>query len=1162
MRKLILILPALACYLFIHAQNKINSYEYWFDNNYAQKVQTNISSVSAFTLNQNIAAASLSNGLHTYNVRFRDDSLRYSAVTSQFFIKLPASVFANKQVTAYEYWFDDNYANKVSLFVGPESSYQLNTNLNIASLSNGLRSFKIRFKDDSGLWSAVTSQFIVKLPASFAPGKQIVEYEYWFDNNHAGRITEAITAESSYQLVTYFNTSSLSNGLHNINIRFKDNAGLWSPAVSQFIIKLPPSVSANKQIVAYEYWFDKAYEQKILQTVALQNQFQITTDIATSMLSNGLHNVNIRFKDNSGLWSSTVSQFIIKLPPSVSANKQIVEYEYWFDIDYVQKISQQVSRQSLLQLDTGLNTASINPGLHSFKIRFKDNSGLWSSTISQFVYKRSNATSDTNMITDYRYWFDMNDSTMVNVNLRFPTNPYLLVTKINTTALDTGFHSVQFQFKDTNGLWSLPTIDTFYQVGEPSLVSIFPNSGGNTGDVTVNITGNGFFPGTSVKLTRAGYADIIVSDSLTLIDKFGINIRGTFDLHSVDTGYWNVVVTIPNDTVMSLVNGFRVDSGVIIKPIVSIIGFNSIRLNQWQTYTVVCSNPGNVDAKGVPLWLAVPHDAQVEFDFKFYPLRDSLINFDTIPKFVTVDTVQFQPFNADVYPFFVPNIEANNMVAVSFKMKVTSGANYMIKSWANPPAYGNGSFLKYAVGDCWEGVIGTVVDIIPGGGCIYGLLDLGFSPYFDLYHNGLEYFDNKYLGSLAWNFTQTTLDCAIPGATGTAKTAMELISKGMTIAEFPYGACLDNLNSVSLNEINVNTVNSFDPNEKLGPIGFGESNYFNANVPYPYVIHFENVDSATASAQTVAIRDTIDQNVFDVNTIELGFIKIGDSVFQIQAGRKSLDDYLDLRPKQNIILKATAGYNDTTGVLSWEFIALDPLTYEQVLDPSIGFLPPNVTAPEGEGSVFYTIRLKDSLAYNTSISNKACIYFDNNPAICTNNWINTVDNIKPESKIDSLASPIRGLYFTVNWAGSDTGAGIKNYSVFYSVNGGEYKVWLANTSATSAEFTGIIDSVYGFYSVALDSAGNIERSPQLPDAITVLRSDFTWRGTISTDWRQSSNWSGGAVPGINDEVVIPANTPFIATVPPGLTVWCKSILVLPGAVIIIGENGHLKIDQE
>jgi len=48
-----------------------------------------------------------------------------------------------------------------------------------------------------------------------------------------------------------------------------------------------------------------------------------------------------------------------------------------------------------------------------------------------------------------------------------------------------------------------------------------------------------------------------------------------------------------------------------------------------------------------------------------------------------------------------------------------------------------------------------------------------------------------------------------------------------------------------------------------------------------------------------------------------------------------------------------------------------------------GFLPPNKAAPEGDGSVFYTMSPKQGLPIGTEIRAKATIVFDVNPAIDT-----------------------------------------------------------------------------------------------------------------------------------------------------------------------------------
>src|SRR6185503_14559714 len=106
--------------------------------------------------------------------------------------------------------------------------------------------------------------------------------------------------------------------------------------------------------------------------------------------------------------------------------------------------------------------------------------------------------------------------------------------------------------------------------------------------------------------------------------------------------------------------------------------------------------------------------------------------------------------------------------------------------------------------------------------------------------------------------------------------------------------------------------------------------------------------------------------------------------------------------------------------------------------------------------------------------------------IGTNTWTNTIDNIKPHSRVDSLPAISLDSTFLVKWNGVDTSSGVRGYSIYYSTNGGFYKPWLLNTSDTAAMFHGRPDSTYKFFSIATDSALNVEAPPLTHDAITTV----------------------------------------------------------------------------
>ena len=284
----------------------------------------------------------------------------------------------------------------------------------------------------------------------------------------------------------------------------------------------------------------------------------------------------------------------------------------------------------------------------------------------------------------------------------------------------------------------------------------------------------------------------------------------------------------------------------------------------------------------------------------------------------------------------------------------------------------------------------------------------------------------------------------------------------------------------------LNGIGSFDPNLKTGSQGIGELAYISCKEPLLYTISFENQETATAPAQEVIVTDQLDIEKMDLTTLSLRPMTFGDKQVVPPPGRSSFAADVDLRPGQNLIVRVEASLNPNTGVLSWRFTSIDPATGNLPEDPRVGFLPPNVTPPEGDGSVLFSVMPKSGLPTGTEIRNQAEIKFDANAPILTPEWMNTLDNSKPTSQVMPLAAIQSTTDFLVEWVGTDEGAGIKNFTIFVSENDGPATVWLSNTPDTSRAFPGSNGNTYAFYSVARDQAGNVEDAPQTPDASTTV----------------------------------------------------------------------------
>ncbi len=282
------------------------------------------------------------------------------------------------------------------------------------------------------------------------------------------------------------------------------------------------------------------------------------------------------------------------------------------------------------------------------------------------------------------------------------------------------------------------------------------------------------------------------------------------------------------------------------------------------------------------------------------------------------------------------------------------------------------------------------------------------------------------------------------------------------------------------------TVGTGDPNDLIGPAGFGAPGYVPAGQALPYTIQFTNDATATAPVQVVVVTEQLSTNL-DWSTFQLGGFGFGDISVQVPTGRTSYSTQVDDRAAAGVFVDVSANLNTQTGVVTWTFTSIDPTTLDQPSNLLEGFLPPDQTQPEGEGFVSYTVQPKAGLVTGATIVASASVVFDNNPAINTTPVSNTIDAKAPTSSVAALPAVV-GAEFPVSWSGKDDtgGSGVATYDVFVSDDGGAFTEWLSDTTDTSSTFDGVVGQTYAFYSVAIDNAGNIQATPSVAQATTTV----------------------------------------------------------------------------
>ncbi len=639
----------------------------------------------------------------------------------------------------------------------------------------------------------------------------------------------------------------------------------------------------------------------------------------------------------------------------------------------------------------------------------------------------------------------------------------------------------------------------------PGVARALPAEGGNTGDVTVQVFGGGLDTNYVARI-MSGSTVIATSNFTGFAGKSSIFVR--FDLREKPVGNYELRIEKAGGPSYTVPGGFNIVQGVAADPWASISGRDRILFNTWTTYTVNYGNRGNVDANTVPVWLAFSNNSGLQVEFENVKVFD----WDTLGveppaevMFEYLDSLFGKPNPTRVYPLIFPVIEAGS--TNSMKIRVKTSGNLKIHAWAEKPWFQ--SPINQNKLECHGDVIAKTPDSLglkDKVECVK-LLTVYIFLQMDRANRDALLFGQiprrpipPFVSTLIRNVRLAAKICGVTDSLDRKEigrwVANIIINEEIneayvpaitsTISDERSGEnCPAEFEPQNPTTNTVTAVSSLDPNEKSGPSGFGTENYMRDTRSFPYTIHFENMATATAPAHTVTVTDQLNVAKFDLATFSFGNVYIGDSVLYVEPGLREfvLDKQLD---NLGVTARVHGRLDMQTGLLTWTFRSLDATTLEDIEDPDLGFLPPNVTSPEGQGAVSFFVKLKNAPLNNQQVKNTASIVFDANPAIVTNEHLVTFDLVAPQSAILPI-DPVQGTaQVELNWSGTDVGSGIQHYNIYYIQNGTDTVLWQGGTTETTAIFTGEGGNTYEFYSIAVDNVGNAEAAPGHPDAVTTI----------------------------------------------------------------------------
>ena len=209
------------------------------------------------------------------------------------------------------------------------------------------------------------------------PGNEaIIAYEYWFDEDFAGKKTVSTNGNNAV-IRASIDARGLSNGVHSFNFRVKRADGKYSAVTSSLFMNLKSDT--DEQL---EYWLDDDYENR--QSVSIshtEEEQDLTLDLGNlEWCPIGFHQLNIRAIDSKYGRTAVNTTGIMKIPLGTAT-----QIEYWFDND-----RDNVYTMSGHAAETGgegyvfagdLNINNLSPGHHRLHFRGIGSDGQMSTAV-------------------------------------------------------------------------------------------------------------------------------------------------------------------------------------------------------------------------------------------------------------------------------------------------------------------------------------------------------------------------------------------------------------------------------------------------------------------------------------------------------------------------------------------------------------------------------------------------------------------------------------------------------------------------------------------------------------------------------------------------------------------------------------------------------------
>lgn len=340
-KKIILLLLWGACNM-VYAQRQITQAEYFIDNDPGQG---NATAVFAVDGNLDNAIEALfrngisvgSPGLHTFNIRVKDDQNNWGPVFKTVINVTTPLTIRNIHVSQAELFWDNDpgVGNGTPLlaFDGNFNDAIEALTLNLSSLpSTGLHTLNIRVKDQQNNWGPIFKTIVNVTSPLTIRNIHITQAEMFWDNDPGvGNGTPLLAFDGNFndaiEAISGAVTSMPAVGLHLLNIRVRDNQNNWGPTFKTIVNVTDTLNLRDVKVSQAEFYFDTDPGQgQGFPLLAFDGNYDNAIEEINQSWSflpdTGLHVLHVRAKDATGIWGPSFRTVLRVLPcvnqPTVS----------------------------------------------------------------------------------------------------------------------------------------------------------------------------------------------------------------------------------------------------------------------------------------------------------------------------------------------------------------------------------------------------------------------------------------------------------------------------------------------------------------------------------------------------------------------------------------------------------------------------------------------------------------------------------------------------------------------------------------------------------------------------------------------------------------------------------------------------------------------------